>query len=249
MTKKILAVVGPTGSGKTSLAIKLAKKCDGIIISADSRQIYRGLDIGTNKEGEPITWMGFAGRELKGIPQLLIDIVEPGERFTLHDWLKNARKAVETIHKQGKIPIIAGGTGLYVSALVSGYQLGSGRNAKNNHPVDFEYLILEIDRPREELYEKSDARYKRIFSKLYKEFLGLIERGTKPEWLEKIGLDYRYAFYYHTHQATQEETIRLANFRSHAYIRRQLTWWRHHEPTKRVENFEQAWKEAKKFLS
>jgi len=249
MDKKILAVVGPTGSGKTNLATKLAKKCDGIIISADSRQVYRGLDIGTNKEGEPITWMGFVGRELEGIPQLLIDIVEPGERFTLHDWLTNARQAIEVIHKQGKVPIIVGGTGLYVSALVSGYQPGSGRNAKNNHPVDFDFLILEVDRPREELYAKSDARYKKIFPELYKEFLGLIERGTKPEWLKKIGLDYRYVFYYHTYQTTQEETIQLANFRSHAYIRRQLTWWRHHEPTIQVEDFGQAWAATSKFLA
>lgn len=245
---KIIAVVGPTGSGKTDLAIKLAKKFNGIIISADSRQVYRGLDIGTNKEGDPVVWHGFPGREVDGIPQLLIDIVEPGTRFTLHDWLKNARAAVKEIWKQGKVPFVVGGTGLYVSALVSGYQPGGGRFAKNNKPVDFETLILEVDRPRSLLYEKSDARYERIFPSLYQEFLGLLDRGAGLEWLQKIGLDYRYAHLYHTHQATQDEAIRLFNFRSHAYIRRQLTWWRHHEPTRLVANLATAEKAAQEFL-
>lgn len=247
--EKIIAVVGPTGSGKTDLAIKLAKEFNGVIISADSRQVYRGLDIGTNKEGDSIDWFGYHGREVDGIPQLLIDIVDPGERFTLDNWLKIARSAMKEIWKQGKTPFIVGGTGLYVSALVSGYQPGSGRYAKNNMPVDFEYLILEVNRPRNELYEKSDARFNRIFPSLYKEFLGLLERGTKLDWLQRIGLDYRYAHLYHTKQATQEEAIRLFNFRSHAYIRRQLTWWRHHEPTSQIDSFEEAKKAAEKFLA
>ena len=247
-SSKIVAVVGPTGSGKTDLAIKLAKRFNGIIISADSRQVYRGLDIGTNKEGDPVVWHGFAGREVDGVPQLLIDIVESGMRFTLHDWLKGARSAVKEIWRQGKVPFVVGGTGLYVSARVSGYHPGGGRYAKNNKSVDFGALILEVDRPRTLLYEKSDARYERIFPKLYEEFLGLLKRGAKLEWLQKIGLDYRYAHLYHTHQATQEEAVRLFNFRSHAYIRRQLTWWRHHEPTKLVKNLGAAEKAAKKFL-
>lgn len=245
---KLIAVVGPTGSGKTKLAVELAKKFNGVIISADSRQVYRGLDIGTNKEGTPGGWNNQTVRLIDGIPQLLIDIADPGERFTLNDWLSKARYLLEQTWDQGQLPIVVGGTGLYVTALLEGYQPGGGRFAKNNQPVDFKSLILMQDVDREVLNQKSDARFVSIFDALVTETEKLLASGVPGEWLEKIGLDYRYAFKRIRGQLSRDEAIKQYQAASRAYIRRQLTWWRHHGEPQKVENQNTAKKLVGQFL-
>jgi tRNA dimethylallyltransferase len=110
---KILVILGPTASGKTKLAVKLAKKFNGEIISADSRQVYQGMDIGTGKD------LAEYGR----VPYHLVDVINPKNQFTVADWQKQTNEAIKDILKKGKLPIICGGTGLYISALVEGYQL------------------------------------------------------------------------------------------------------------------------------
>ena len=107
---KILVILGPTASGKTSLAVKLAKEFNGEIISADSRQVFRGMDIGTGKD------LG----EYGNIPYHLIDVVNPEDEFNLLKYQKLANKAIKDILSRGKLPIIAGGTGLYLQAIVDG---------------------------------------------------------------------------------------------------------------------------------
>ncbi len=111
--QKVLVILGPTASGKTSLAVKLAKKYHGEIISADSRQVYRGLDIGTGKD------LGEYGQ----VPYHLIDVASPMEEFNLAKYQKLALKAIKDIISRGKLPIITGGTGLYLQAIVDGYRL------------------------------------------------------------------------------------------------------------------------------
>lgn len=106
---KVLVIVGPTASGKTNLGIKLAKKFSGEIISADSRQIYRGLDIGTAKP---------TLQERQAIPHHLIDIRNPNQPYTVAQYKKDCLKAVRQILKRNKLPIIVGGTGLYIKAVV-----------------------------------------------------------------------------------------------------------------------------------
>lgn len=107
--QKVLVVVGPTASGKSALAVRLAKKFSGEVISADSRQVYRGLDIGTGK---------ITKRQMQGIRHHLLDVVNPGQTFTASDFVRLGRQAVEGITKRGKLPIIAGGTGFYIDALL-----------------------------------------------------------------------------------------------------------------------------------
>jgi tRNA dimethylallyltransferase len=111
----LLAVVGPTASGKTDLAIELAERLDGELISADSRQVYRECDIGTNKPDL---------RALRGIPCHLIDVVDPGEPFTVADYQRLALAAITQVRDRGHLPILQGGTGLYVRALLDGWNLG-----------------------------------------------------------------------------------------------------------------------------
>ena len=111
------ALIGPTATGKSELAVLVAQRLGGEIISADSRQVYRGMDIGTAKI--PVDERG-------GVPHHLIDVVDPDERFTLADWLEEARRLVAEISDHGRLPIVVGGTGLYVSALVDRYRLDGG---------------------------------------------------------------------------------------------------------------------------
>ncbi len=117
MKNKIIVILGPTASGKTSLAIKLAYRFNGEIISADSRQVYKGMDIGTGKDLDEYNY-----QEQK-IPYHLIDVVSPKTSFDLAKWRKKADRAIKDILKRGKLPIIAGGTGLYLEAIVQNYSL------------------------------------------------------------------------------------------------------------------------------
>lgn len=114
MAQKLLVLVGPTSSGKTALAVELAKRLNGEVISADSRQVYRGLDIGTGK---------VTTREMHGVRHHLLDVASPKRTFTAHEFVAKGRKAVADIAKRGKLPIIAGGTGFYIDALVGRIQL------------------------------------------------------------------------------------------------------------------------------
>lgn len=107
----ILAVVGPTASGKTRLAVWLAAQCEGEVVSADSMQIYRGMSIGTAKP---------TVQEMQGIPHHLLDCLDPQESFSVADYVELAAGAVEDIHNRGRFPILAGGTGLYLSSLLDG---------------------------------------------------------------------------------------------------------------------------------
>lgn len=109
----VLIVTGPTASGKTRRAVEIAKLLDGEIVSADSRQVYRGMDLGTGKDIE----------EYGNIPYHLIDIAPAGSKYNLFRFLDDARSAVEQIQQRGKLPIICGGTGLYVESYLKGLKL------------------------------------------------------------------------------------------------------------------------------
>lgn len=112
--KPLLVLLGPTASGKTALSIKIAKYFGAEIISADSRQVYRHMDIGTDK---------IMPDQREGIPHHLIDVVNPDERFTVVDFIRLAEKAINGILAKGKLPMLVGGTGLYINALTENFQI------------------------------------------------------------------------------------------------------------------------------
>jgi tRNA dimethylallyltransferase len=111
----IISVVGPTATGKTRLAVDIALKYNGEVVSCDSMQIYKRMDIGTAKPTE---------QEILGVPHHLIDIIEPDESFSVADYTTLANNAIEEIHSRGKFPIVAGGTGLYFNSLIDNIQFG-----------------------------------------------------------------------------------------------------------------------------
>ena len=111
--QKVIVICGPTASGKTKLSIEIAKKIGGEIASADSMQIYKDMNIGTAK---PTT------QEMQGIKHYMIDFISPNRRYSVAEYKKDALNAIEDIIKKGKTPIVVGGTGLYVNALIYGIE-------------------------------------------------------------------------------------------------------------------------------
>ncbi|MBN1198494.1 MAG: tRNA (adenosine(37)-N6)-dimethylallyltransferase MiaA [Bacteroidales bacterium] len=113
----MIVILGPTASGKTKLAVQLAYELDGEIISADSRQVYRGMDIGTGKDLTEYLVKG------KQIPYHLIDIEDPGYEYNVYEFQQDFLKAYEEIGMRGKLPILCGGSGLYIESVLNGYRL------------------------------------------------------------------------------------------------------------------------------
>ena len=159
---KVVAVVGATASGKTAYAVELAKQINGEIISADSRLVYKGMNIGTAKP---------ALDEMQGIPHYMIDIVEPDINYSAGLYAKEAKKHVNDILSRGKIPIVAGGTGLYFRILLENYDLPD---------VEPDYKL------REELAKLSFDELYGMLAKLDKNAVTKIERNDKKKIIRYI---------------------------------------------------------------
>lgn len=125
---KVIIVAGPTATGKTDIAITLAKNFDGELINADSRQVYKYLNIGTNKEN------------ITEVPMHLTNILDLNERFNLYNFQKLALEKINEISSKNKLPIIVGGTGLYLDSLIKGYKLNNTEDKRNS---DLENLTVE----------------------------------------------------------------------------------------------------------
>ena len=160
--KKVIAVVGPTASGKTAYAVELAHKINGEIISADSRLVYKGFDIGTAKP---------TVEERQGIPHYMIDIVEPEFDYTAGLYVTEARRIIEDIIKRGKTPIIAGGTGLYFRLLLENYVMPE---------VEPNYDL------RKELQEYSSEDLHNILKKLDRDAADKIYANDKKKLIRTI---------------------------------------------------------------
>lgn len=113
---KLIVILGPTATGKSDLAVEIARQCNGEIVSADSRQVYRGLDIGAGK---------ITKREMRGIPHHLLDVANPKRQFSVAQYQRLALRATSDIIKRGKTPILCGGTGLYIQSIVENTVLPS----------------------------------------------------------------------------------------------------------------------------
>jgi tRNA dimethylallyltransferase len=151
---KILVILGPTASGKSKLAIELAKKYKGEIISADSRQIYKGMDIGTGK---------VTRKEMFGIPHHMLDIENPKNKYSVAKWQSETTKIIEDIISRNKLPIICGGTGFYIESITKGVVLPEvwpnhalRKKLKNKTTLELFNILSKLDKKRAESIDKNN---------------------------------------------------------------------------------------------
>ena len=155
MKKKVVFILGPTAVGKTLFSVKLAKKMNGEIISADSVQIYKGLDIGSAK---------VKPEEMQGVVHYAIDILEPWQEFSVYEFVEYTKQKIDEIISKGKLPIVVGGAGLYVKALTLGYNFGgTKKDSKLREQLENlakekgnEFLFSMLAKKDKEMAEKTD---------------------------------------------------------------------------------------------
>lgn len=294
---KLIVILGPTASGKTGLSLKLAKKFKGEIVNADSRQIYKGMDIGTGKVVDK-----------KGVVHYLLDVINPNEDFSLADYKNKAEAAIKNILKRGKVPFLVGGTGLYIQAIVDNLEIpavppnkklraqfekelkkpgaiakwykkllkldpGAAKVVDKNNPrriiralevclatgqpfsklrergeLLFDVLQLGITMPREKLYKKIDARVDEMIKE------GLIDETRKllkkynPSLPSMSGIGYKEIGEYLNENYSLAEVVQKIKYRTHAYARRQMTWFKKNKRTKWIKNYKEAEEKIKKWI-
>lgn len=211
MKPLVLFIVGPTASGKSKIALKLAKKLVGEIISADSMQVYKGMDIGTAKPTKI---------ERKKIPHHLIDAVSPSQVFSAYRFRTLALKKVKEIISRKKLPIVCGGTGLYVRALLEGWVGGKPLAELGYSPV-----VIGIAKERGELYTDIEKRIEQMFRKGW---VREVKRLNKRKWSRTAAqaLGYREIRQALAKGASLEEAKALIKKNTRHYAKRQMTWFR-----------------------
>ncbi len=270
MKGRLIVILGTNASGKSGLGVELAKKYGGEIVSADSRQVYRGLDLGSGK---------ITPEETQGVPHHLIDVCDPGDFFSMADFQRLAYAAIDDILARGRVPFLVGGTGLYVDAVADGYMLSlrapdlalrarletyetpalyemlkeklpdtdvdpKNRNrvmralerlaADDYHPgrrsPRYETLKLGVTWPREILKKRIDERLERRLQQgMVQEVQRLLDAGVSPEFLDKLGLEYRYLSQYLLGKWTYDQMVDELGRAIKRFAKRQMTWFRREE--------------------
>jgi tRNA dimethylallyltransferase len=214
--KRCIIVCGQTATGKSDLAVTLATQYNGEIISCDSRQTYRGLNIGSNKITEP---------EMSGIPHYMLDICDSGQRYTVADFQKSAREIMLDIWSRGKTPILCGGTGLYIYATVYDRYVFDGNNAQPL-PENIDLYWIGLFTSRETLLPRIKARAQRHREGVLAEIASLLVSGVSRDWLYKLGLEYRHGIELTEGTINEIEYVELLTTKSWHYARRQMIWLR-----------------------
>ena len=243
----LLVVMGPTASGKTRYAVSIAEEVNAAvalglfesctfrmtdesvvsgaeIISADSRQVYRGMDIGTGKDL----------KEYGDVRYHLIDILPAGEQYNVFQYVSDFKKAYADIRSRKAIPILCGGTGMYINAVTRGYDFDGEKiplsqkrenRAVEGLPQKPYFIGTLVD--RDERNRKIDRRLdERLEEGMVEEIRSLLESGVKEEVLISYGLEYKYVTLYLTGQLSYAEMREKLAIAIHQFAKRQMTWLR-----------------------
>ena len=237
LKKPLIILTGPTAVGKTKLSISLAKAVNGAIISADSMQVYRHMDIGSAK---------IRPEEMCGVPHYLIDVLDPSEEFHVVKFVELAHEAMEKIYAAGQIPIVTGGTGFYIQALLKEvdfnvkrviraleYYHETGQKISEHNeeqkqkesPYCSAYFVLNDERSI--LYDRIDRRVDQMIRDgLVDEVFRLKEMGYTRDLVSMQGLGYKELFPYLAGECTLEEAVYIIKRDTRHFAKRQLTWFR-----------------------
>ena len=210
-----VCVLGPTASGKTKYAVALAKALGGEILSADSRQVYRGMDIGTGKDLA----------EYGDVPYHLIDIAPAGAKFNIYQYQEAFVKAFAEVRSKGAVPVICGGSGLYIESVTRAYKFEKGNGVDPGLLPQKPYYIGTLV-SREERVRRIDQRLEeRLKEGLVEEVKGLMKTIPADD-LIYYGLEYKFVTEYIQGKYGYEDMqILLANA-IHQFAKRQMTWFR-----------------------
>ena len=250
MNKKPMVILtGPTAVGKTALSIALAKRINGAVISADSMQVYRHMDIGSAK---------IMPKEMQGVKHYLVDALEPGDEFHVVRFVEMAKTALTEIYEAGKIPIIVGGTGFYIQALLydvdfteqecdEAYRASLAKLAEERGNRYLHEMLREIDPASAEaihennrkrviralefyhhkLYQRIDARVDAMLGQgLVAEVTKLKEMGCHGGMVSMQGLGYKEILEYLAGESTLDEAVYIIKRETRHFAKRQLTWFR-----------------------
>lgn len=268
---KLIVILGTTACGKSGLGVKLAKKYNGEIVSADSRQVYRGLDLGTGK---------ILPEEMDGVPHHMLDVVDPGEPYSVALYQKGAYAAIDSIVERGRVPFLVGGTGLYVRSVAEGYvfheappdpalreelealpteelrqrlldagvtldvdawnnrprlvrlmekrQNGEDPHAEMERSPRYNVLTLGVSFDRETVCRRIDHRLvARLDAGMVEEVAGLRDAGVSDQFLDGLGLEYRYILQYLTGEIPDEAGLIDELGRAiKRFAKRQVSWFK-----------------------
>ena len=216
MKQKLLLIGGPTAVGKSEFALKLSKKLKMEIISADSVQVYKELNVGTSKPSQ---------EEKELCVHHLIDEVSFKEKFNAFDFVNLSKKYIEEIANRGNLPVIVGGTGLYMESLLFAY---SFKKEKENNESVYDYKLYILNQDRQKLYDKINKRVDIMLENgLLDEVKRLMDMGvsTDNQCFQAIG--YKELVEYLNGNISYEEAVEKIKQGTRNYAKRQLTWFRH----------------------
>lgn len=219
----IITILGPTATGKTGVAVRIAAELGGEIVSADSRQVFRRMDIGSGKDLSEYQYNGTP------IPYHLIDVEEPGVRYNVYRYQQEAFKAITDIQNRGRRVVLCGGSGLYIDAVLQGYRFQFQEdNQILSDPVPSAIIGLRGDRNhiRERITRRLQAR---LQEGMVDEVKALLDEGIAPERLIRYGLEYKFVTEYLIGELHYGDMVSLLNTAIHQFSKRQMTWFRRME--------------------
>ena len=210
-----VCVLGPTASGKTKYAVALAKALGGEILSADSRQVYRGMDIGTGKD------LG----EYGDVPYHLIDIAPAGAKFNIYQYQEAFAKAFAEVKSRGVIPIICGGSGLYVESVTRAYKFDKGNGVDTELlPKNTYYIGTLVS--REERVRRIDVRLEERLKEGLVEEVQSLMKTVPADDLIYYGLEYKFVTEYLLGKYSYDDMVMFLGNAIHQFAKRQMTWFR-----------------------
>ena len=222
---KLISIVGLTASGKSAIGIRLAQLFNGEIISADSRQVYKGLDIGSAKVTK---------EEQAMVPHHLLDVANPGDKFDVYIFQQLVYKTIADIWSRGKLPIIVGGTGLYTRAVLENYSFNA---QSKNSPPQGSWLQIALLPPKTWLKPRIEQRNEeRLEQGNLEETKTLLSRGVNEKWLQSLGLDYFWNVELVRGRITLDEYKYWLATKTMQYAKRQRTWFKREKNTIFLEN-------------